>query len=979
MSAGEVQLAALGMQDVFLTGSPQVTYFKGVYRRHTPFSVQSFNIPFQNQNINWGSQAICRIPFKGDMIQSTTLAVTLPLLFPYSTQYKWPIPATVQSPQPYLYFNGFGPFTTSIGVQSYFVVPPPSPSWIGGGLTANISFSSSLGQFVLSSTVNTVSVKTADLASVATFWGLDPNGFSGQGVIGSQPVTTWSFPGGGPTNFTVAQSGWIQYNPSATPNASNSLLYVGPSPLRAVPAVTTPSIPQFNLPLTYVNFSAFSSVVGYTTFFSNTAVTQYGGGNIKFNYPGTYAFIITPTGVSAPTRIGVFHNSTTDRPLGGWTYDYVYTYNVQFTGQNPRAVLPFYVSDPTQYYFLDFEGTPSTAVLASDATVIVTDVNEFWALPPTSNSTLVNNTVLLTSGFIRNGPIPQITANTLGNTFNFTSSGLYNLYGTISVGASNTVSYVLLCEQFLSGPTGSKANVIAQWNSPQASSPTVNFTLPVQVLNPTNNNYSLVIGTRDVAGPIGNLISTSSLTVEYFGSNTFFTSHQNDYRQNGLLLNATSGTNYPLGLANVNLYSLTTTSGSSFHEAVLPSGNLRLSNVSQYKISSYFETSNAYVSNVSVWAGTDAVLATGGGTQVASRTLPLGMSGGYTLDLIVPVLTPSITTVYQVRMGLAGTIAGQQTTNVTSNAYFTVLGVTGTGVPLSYSYVDSVGTYLIQSAELRMGGQLIQTLTGEMIEIYNDLRVAQENQPGLTLLTGKLDSSYVYNDRTYYINLPFFFYGQAELSLPICALPLQDLEIWINFNNFQSLLLSANQAPTPLSVITSMIIDYAYLSEPEIQWFMTHRQDYIITQIQYDTFFLNGSLTFRMDFLGSVRELFFVIQDSTDAVYSYDEDPGIGITIKFNGEDFVDSSTLDYHFSRFIAPLQSYIRQPDRKIHMIPLCREPLNPRPSGSVNMSRIYQKTIQFTLPTLTSLATKTLRLMAVSYNILRVENGLSGIMYQ
>jgi len=180
-------------------------------------------------------------------------------------------------------------------------------------------------------------------------------------------------------------------------------------------------------------------------------------------------------------------------------------------------------------------------------------------------------------------------------------------------------------------------------------------------------------------------------------------------------------------------------------------------------------------------------------------------------------------------------------------------------------------------------------------------------------------------------------------------------------------------------VITSMIIDYAYLSEPEIQWFMTHRQDYIITQIQYDTFFLNGSLTFRMDFLGSVRELFFVIQDSTDAVYSYDEDPGIGITIKFNGEDFVDSSTLDYHFSRFIAPLQSYIRQPDRKIHMIPLCREPLNPRPSGSVNMSRIYQKTIQFTLPTLTSLATKTLRLMAVSYNILRVENGLSGIMYQ
>jgi hypothetical protein len=331
-----------------------------------------------------------------------------------------------------------------------------------------------------------------------------------------------------------------------------------------------------------------------------------------------------------------------------------------------------------------------------------------------------------------------------------------------------------------------------------------------------------------------------------------------------------------------------------------------------------------------------------------------------------------------VRVGLAGTITGQITTNVTSNAYFTILGITGTGAPLSYSYVDSVGTYLIESAELRMGGRLVETLTGEMIEIYNDLRVPQENQPGLTLLTGKLDSSYVYTDRTYYINLPFFFYGQAELSLPICALPLQDLEILINFNNFQSLLLSQNQVPTPSSVITSMVIDYAYLSEPEIQWFMTHRQDYIITQVQYDTFLLNGSLTFRMDFIGAVRELFFVIQDYADAVYSYDEDQGIGVTINFNGEDFVDSSTLDYHFLRFIAPLKYYIRQPDRKIHMLPLCKTPLNSRPSGSVNMSRIYQKTIQFTLPTLSSIATKTIRLMAVSYNILRVENGMSGIMF-
>ena len=88
---------------------------------------------------------------------------------------------------------------------------------------------------------------------------------------------------------------------------------------------------------------------------------------------------------------------------------------------------------------------------------------------------------------------------------------------------------------------------------------------------------------------------------------------------------------------------------------------------------------------------------------------------------------------------------------------------------------------------------------------------------------------------------------------------------------------------------------------------------------------------------------------------------------------------MDYNFTRFIGPIEKYAREPDRIIHVIPFCRQPLNPRPTGSINMDRIYQKNIQFTLPTLASLSSKTIRIIAVSYNILRVENGLCGLMYQ
>jgi hypothetical protein len=984
MSAGEVQLAALGMQDAYLTGTPQLTYFKGVYRRHTPFAVQSFNIPFQDQRITWGSQAICRIPFKGDMIQSTTLAVTLPQLFPGSINFQWNQPVKSMATQPYLIINPSGTtasvLSSAAGFQQFFVVP--SPPWLGAALSPYVSYSTSSSSFLLASSVTSVAIYTKDIYTVGVFWGLDPNGFTSTGTLNGIAATYWSFNNGGLTNFTVLQSGWVPYNSGAT-NISNSLLFVPPTSAMGIGApVIFPaqgSLAQFTSP-TYIQFQNFSNVIGVSSLISYTK----SGGNLQFAYTGAYSVMITPSGLGAPTRIGIGHTSQDARPVSGYTYDYVYTYNVQFTGQNARAVLFFNVTDITQYYFIDFEGATAGSNFTADAEVLVEPVYDLWTV--TSNASIINNTMPL-SNLAWNGANQQITPNTISNTFSFTTSGLYNIYGSLSVNSANTISSVSLVEQQFTGlDRFGQANVVSQWNSPQASSPSVNFALPVQVTNPTKNNYSIVFSTNDT-NAIGNTIAPSSFTVEYFGVvNNPTTPQQGNFSQNGLLVRAsnTACTNYPLSTSNINLFSTSNVFGNSYHIAVTNGGNLSFSNVSQYRLCAYVETSNAYMANVTVWsAQNDATLATsllpGNSAQaalVSSRTVPVGLSSGYTVDMMIPAL---ISNTYQIRVGFSSATPGQQYTNVTANTYFTIVGTTLPGSAPVYSYVDSVGTYMIRNAELRMGGQSIQTLTGEMIEIYNDLFVSQENQPGLTLLTGKKDISTIYNPRTYYINLPFFFYGSAELSLPICALGLQDLEVWVTFNEYQSLLAPGTVNPTPSSVITSIVVDYAYLSGPEIEWFQKHRQDYIIQQNQYDTFRLGASLTFQMDFRGPVRELYFVIQDASDPPYVYETDTGLGVAITFNGEDYVDSSTMDYNFTRFIGPIEKYARQPDRILHVIPLCRHPLNPRPTGSVNMDRIYQKNIQFTLPNLTSLATKTLRLNAVIYNILRVENGLAGIMYQ
>jgi hypothetical protein len=72
-----MQLVAYGAQDVYLTGNPQITFFKVVYRRHTNFAMEAIENPF-NGAPNFGKQVTCTIQRNGDLIYRMYLQATLP-------------------------------------------------------------------------------------------------------------------------------------------------------------------------------------------------------------------------------------------------------------------------------------------------------------------------------------------------------------------------------------------------------------------------------------------------------------------------------------------------------------------------------------------------------------------------------------------------------------------------------------------------------------------------------------------------------------------------------------------------------------------------------------------------------------------------------------------------------------------------------------------------------------------------------------
>ena len=76
---GLLQLVAQGKQDVFLSGNPQITWFKMVYRRYTNFSMESSIINFDNQ-ADFGRKITTVIPRKGDLLGPLWLEIQLPAL-----------------------------------------------------------------------------------------------------------------------------------------------------------------------------------------------------------------------------------------------------------------------------------------------------------------------------------------------------------------------------------------------------------------------------------------------------------------------------------------------------------------------------------------------------------------------------------------------------------------------------------------------------------------------------------------------------------------------------------------------------------------------------------------------------------------------------------------------------------------------------------------------------------------------------------
>ena len=976
MSAGYIQLTALGQQDVYLTGEPQVTYFSGVYRRHTPFVLEAYDIPFLGQNIKFGSKSICRIPPQGDLIRGMTLKMTLPQLANAQpiTQWYWPIPPAAANVAQFVigtYNNtaNVAPYGGITWYSTYNLSAVSTDRWLtstgtNGPLSNWVTYSATTNKFTFSNvnggTLNSIWVRPSSASNPLTnsgvFWGLDP--LQASFIISNTQTVGNTWYGYTCTNntlvanFTLEQAGWlVNPTPGLPPAASRTGMFL-----------QSPALGQAIAP-------AWSQLAlsSWTNWDSTPAFTVTPNDKIKISAAGIYVLKVG-LGLSSGSMANVAYGTVTndDAIVGIPSFSKTYDWRVSPNPATP-AVFPVSISNPNTNVYI-FTGSSGSATLAPNCYVTVNQADDYFLL--TSNVPVYQSPLKMP--FVSNIENTNSTTTTKATdgslTWQMSAVGTYLVTGVIQM-SNGYVTNVSILE---------RANTIYTYDmSSQGRDPTFVFSMPLVVTDTTTNYYMNVV--------TSNTSSTCNVM-----AGTFFI-----FNQVGIPSNSTNGTQGVLPWAGFTFQTNTSnvlgptsttlssplrigttdfvSNGYTYIETVSGTSNIQFSNAGTYVLTGAICTADQ-ITSISIITGN-----TTSNTTVTSP-ISLGLRPPYTVNIPFRITnTNSSNTIITLT-----TNGVTPQPNIFSNTFISVYPYAiNTSATTQFSYYDSAATLAISSAELRIGGQLIQTLSGEAIEIWNDLNVSYENQPALTVLTGKNDTSNAGTARTYYVNLPFYFYGFPELSIPVVALDRQDIEVHVTFNNFSNLTaITSSQTPslaTPVLAAT-IITEYVYLSQPEIDWFRNNRIDQVITQWQYRTYQLPaGSVggVFPLDFINPVRELFFVIQNSTSQPYDFSGNGLTSLGLSFNGYDAFTTATTDATYLGVLEPYNHYTTFPQRQFYMYSFCENANTARPTGFVNFSRIKQILLSLNLDPTRNVA-RSFRILGVNFNILRIENGLAGLMF-
>jgi len=299
--------------------------------------------------------------------------------------------------------------------------------------------------------------------------------------------------------------------------------------------------------------------------------------------------------------------------------------------------------------------------------------------------------------------------------------------------------------------------------------------------------------------------------------------------------------------------------------------------------------------------------------------------------------------------------------------------------------VPHVGTALIKSVELQIGGTKIDKQYGTWLHVWQELTRSPGKDEAYHEMVGNDDNTTgtTLSDDSVelFVPLQFFFCRNDGLALPLIALQYHDVRLEFEFEDRANVI--ASGAGSLALSDSTLLVNYIYLDSEERKRFAQASHEYLVEQLQFtgEESGSAGSNSVRLNFNHPVKELVWVSKNSSNYFGDYsvsdasgnvsDTNPTESALLQLNGHDRFSSQTGK--FFNHVMPHTHHTRSPATGVNVYSFALNPEEHQPSGTCNFSRIDNATLKLTLAEAGSLW-----VFAVNYNVLRIMSGMGGLAY-
>jgi hypothetical protein len=307
----------------------------------------------------------------------------------------------------------------------------------------------------------------------------------------------------------------------------------------------------------------------------------------------------------------------------------------------------------------------------------------------------------------------------------------------------------------------------------------------------------------------------------------------------------------------------------------------------------------------------------------------------------------------------------------------------------SFAWGKEIGTALIEKTEFHLGGNLIDSQTGEFLSSYEKLFLNQEQTEIYNELIGNVPEIYQYESRPkaarrLIIPLRYCFTLRPSSALPIIAMknapPIIDFKIRSLGDVCQfSPSLTIDDLHLHLGSV-QLIIDHIYLDQEEKMRYYKYSHEYLIETAQQTE--LSGqygtTLNIKLPFVGPLKYLAWWVKPDDERFLSGDsylstENSVINMGIHDRVSDRMTSAYYEliqpyYHFAKALPP----------GFNVYSFALNPNEGQNTGTLNASRLRGFQIRIHLSKNIGIPV-TIVVFTMSYNVLRFYSGIGGLAFR